>query len=144
MDAIALDGVSTIENKAELNSGAVNYGVSLASHAVNGSPGNDILTDSTGQDVLSGGAGADTFTFRAANLDAKVIIADFHPDEGDALHIADLLIGYHPATSAIADFVSFTSSNGNTVMSVDRDGDGIGISQPAGRDPDRRHRPRRA
>lgn len=76
-----------------------------------------------GLDFLFGGAGADEFIFEAASAFNDVDeIKDFSAGDGDALDIADLLVGYNPTTSDISDFVSFTNNGGDSEMYVDRDG----------------------
>lgn len=88
-----------------------------------GRDGNDTLNGGAGVDTLTGGNGADTFVFEAASAFSNVdTISDFNAGQGDVLKISDLLIGYTPGTSDINDFVSFTTSGGNTSLVIDRDG----------------------
>ncbi|CAG5006584.1 hypothetical protein DYBT9275_03856 [Dyadobacter sp. CECT 9275] len=44
--------------------------------------------------------------------------------EGDIINIVDLLTSYDPNQDAIDDFIMFTTSGSNSVVSVDRDGTG--------------------
>lgn len=90
-----------------------------------GLDGNDILDGGAGLDRLYGDAGADTFVFKAASAFSNVdIVGYFNAAEGDAIDIRDLLVGYVAGTSNINDFVSLSTSGGNTSFFVDRDGSG--------------------
>ncbi len=88
-----------------------------------GSYGNDSLYGGTGSDTLTGRNGADTFYFLAGETGTDTI-TDFNVGQGDALNVADMLIGYDPMQDAIDDFVTFTTSGSNTIVAVDRDGTG--------------------
>ena len=92
---------------------------------LSGDAGDDILHAGDGTDGMSGGAGADTFIFEATTAFHNVdTIYDFNTGQGDKLDIKDLLTGYTPGTSDIADFVTLTETGGSTTVSVDRDGAG--------------------
>ncbi|MGH1378754.1 MAG: calcium-binding protein [Alphaproteobacteria bacterium] len=88
-----------------------------------GDEGNDILYGGLGADMMSGGQGADRFVFEGQSAFSDIdIIEDFSISEGDALDIADLLIGYDPLADAISDFVQITDNGTDSIVSVDRDG----------------------
>lgn len=90
---------------------------------------NDILYGNDGFDQLFGEAGADTFVFgRETAFNDVDEIKDFSESEGDVIDIADLLTAYDPLNDAIADFVTFTESGGDTIISVDQDGTGTSYS----------------
>ena len=92
---------------------------------VHGGEGNDILYGGAGADYLYGETGADVFVFENATAFSGLdTVYDFNKTEGDAINIADLLWDYDPMQDAINDFVSLTSSGGNTTLRVDRDGNG--------------------
>ncbi len=57
----------------------------------------------------TGGNGADTWK-------------DFHMADGDKINIHDLLTGWNPATSNIANYLSVSYNGTSTVISIDRDG----------------------
>ncbi|MFB0713568.1 BapA/Bap/LapF family large adhesin [Buttiauxella noackiae] len=59
----------------------------------------------------TGGNGADTWK-------------DFHMADGDKINIHDLLTGWNPATSNIANYLSVSYIGTSTVISIDRDGTG--------------------
>ncbi|TNV15159.1 BapA prefix-like domain-containing protein [Buttiauxella sp. B2] len=59
----------------------------------------------------TGGNGADTWN-------------NFTLAQGDQINIHDLLVGWNPATSNIANYLTVTTSGNNTVISIDRDGTG--------------------
>lgn len=86
-----------------------------------GSNFDDTLTGTAGSDILVGGLGADRFVYHAAG-GGNDTITDFNAGQGDALDIRDVLAGYNPSTSSLADFVRLDQSGGNSVVSVDADG----------------------
>ena len=49
-------------------------------------------------------------------------VMDFNAAQGDVIDISDLLSGYDPLSDAISDFVQFTDSGSNSILSVDTDG----------------------
>lgn len=89
---------------------------------LSGGNGNDRLTGGEGGDNLWGGAGSDRFVFDAASLSARDIVKDFSTVQGDKLELSNILTGYDPLTSAIADFVKVTESSGKSYLSVDANG----------------------
>jgi len=95
---------------------------------LSGSDGNDILIGGAGFDLAFGGAGSDRFVLTAEGANEVDGIIDFNglqppASGGDVLDISDMLVGYDGSDS-ILDFVQLTESDGNTVLSVDRDGTG--------------------
>jgi Ca2+-binding RTX toxin-like protein len=88
-----------------------------------GGAGNDIIYGSAGADTLTGGSGADTFGFAAAGAGSVDTITDFAVGaSGDVLNISDLITGTIAGNEA--SYVSLRESNGNTIVSIDRDGGG--------------------
>jgi hypothetical protein len=88
-----------------------------------GGAGNDIIYGSAGADTLTGGSGADTFGFAAAGAGSVDTITDFAVGAGgDVLNISDLITGTVAGNEA--SYVSLRESNGNTIVSIDRDGGG--------------------
>lgn len=81
----------------------------------------DVITGSAYGDTLvydllnnanaTGGNGADTWK-------------NFSLAQGDKIDIHDLLVGWNPASSNIANYLNVTTSGNNTVISIDRDGTG--------------------
>jgi Ca2+-binding RTX toxin-like protein len=95
----------------------------IGTDTIQGNEGADLIESGQGADVLTGGAGADTFQYLVASLPAGTDkITDFSVADGDRLDIVDLLVGYDPLQDAITDFVTFTASGADTILSVDRDG----------------------
>lgn len=91
---------------------------------LHGGTGNDILYGGDGLDTLYGGEGDDTFVFETASAFNNVdVVKDFSLAD-DALDISDILSGYDPMTDALTDWVEFTNSGSDTIVKVDRDGDG--------------------
>ena len=82
------------------------------------------LAGGYGADTLYGGAGIDTFIFEAASAynDVDQIIDFVTGSGGDLLDISDLLTGFVDGVSDISDFVQFTTSGGDTIVSIDANG----------------------
>src|SRR5690606_11834630 len=76
-----------------------------------------------GRDKLTGGEGADVFMFEGPVVAREYdTITDYSAAEGDALDISDILTGYDPLDSDLADFVRLTEAGRNTKLEVDVDG----------------------
>ena len=85
--------------------------------------GNDVLYGNGGADTLIGGSGSDTFLFKAATYTSgSVTISDMSTGQGDKIDIANVLSGYVPGVSVNTDFVNFTTSGSDTLVSVDANG----------------------
>ncbi len=108
------------------NSGANKIKGGAGNDTINGGSGNDLLYGSGGLDTLTGGMGADTFVFEKASAFSKIDkVTDFNSGQGDKLDLHNILdMAFDPLQEAISDFVNFTNSGGNSVMSIDRDGTG--------------------
>ncbi|RZT39339.1 Ig-like domain-containing protein [Cupriavidus agavae] len=119
---------------------------------LNGGAGNDVLIGGAGNDTLIGGAGGDVFLWEVvSNADARGgngsdTITDFSvgtsPNQPgmDRLDVSALLVGYQADADGpahyvngvatidqgdlIRNYLSVTNVNGNTVVSIDRDGAG--------------------
>lgn len=98
-------------------------------NSLNGDRGDDTLEGHEGHDFLTGGMGADLFVYSAASFDGlDDTIADFFVDQGDRVDIHDLLSGFDPLTSLLADFVQISVSGNDSVLSVDVDGSALGFT----------------
>ncbi len=102
---------------------------------INGTRGNDTLTSSAYDDTITGGTGTDTLVYHlldradATGGNGHDTWTDFNVAQGDKVDISELLIGWNDSTSNINDFVKVDhTSDGNTVLSIDRDGSGTGYS----------------
>ncbi len=102
---------------------------------ITGTSGADTLAGSAYDDTITGGAGADTLVYHlldsadATGGNGQDTWTDFNVDQGDRIDISELLIGWNDSTSNINDFVKVDhTSDGNTVLSIDRDGSGTGYS----------------
>ena len=92
---------------------------------LNGGLGSDILVGGADIDTLTGGGDGDTFKYLAAeDGGAAEIITDFNMAQGDVLDISEILEGYDPDTSVLADFVSVESadSGADTLVKIDPNG----------------------
>jgi Ca2+-binding RTX toxin-like protein len=131
------DGTDTISNTENLIGSA--YGDTLtgstAANTIKGGDGNDTISGGSSNDFLYGGAGtdsltggsnADTFVFEAASAFSSVdTITDFSTANADKIDLHDVIdLEFDPLTEAISQFVDFTTSGGNSIVSVDRDGTG--------------------
>jgi len=100
-----------------------------------GTAGTDALISSAYDDTLSTGAGSDTLVYHLLNS-ADVVggnghdtWTDFSVADGDKVDISDLLIGWNDSSSNVNDFVKVDhTADGNTVLSIDRDGTGTAYS----------------
>ncbi|MBF6986566.1 S-layer family protein [Cupriavidus sp. IK-TO18] len=97
-----------------------------------GGGGNDLLVGGAGADQLSGGGGSDTYRFLRADAASVDTISDFDVTPaaagGDVLDLSDLLSGASVTTANAAQFVRLAEIDGNTVVSLDRDGGGSGAA----------------
>ncbi len=92
-----------------------------------GNSGHDRLIGGAGADSLRGGIGADDFVFDRVGPNADTV-HDFKLAEGDRLDFSSILSNYDPVDDAITDFITKTTVNGNTTLSVDVDGQGAGVA----------------
>ncbi|MEN7527081.1 Ig-like domain-containing protein [Cupriavidus sp. DL-D2] len=120
--------------------------------ALNGGAGNDLLIGGAGNDTLTGGTGGDVFLWEVFDNtngtggNGTDTITDFNvgtsPNQTglDRLDVSALLIGYQSDADGpahyvngvatidqgdlIRNYLSVTNVNGNTVVSIDRDGAG--------------------
>ncbi|MEJ0038742.1 MAG: M10 family metallopeptidase C-terminal domain-containing protein [Gammaproteobacteria bacterium] len=119
------DTLSNFENLTGSKSTDTLYGDASA-NVIDGKDQNDVLYGRGGADTLTGGAtGADTFVFELSTAFSDVdTITDFSTSN-DKIDLHDILdLAFDPLTDLIADFVNFTDSGANSIMSVDRDGAG--------------------
>lgn len=92
---------------------------------VRGGDGDDSIYGNAGSDLLYGNAGVDTFIFNDLTHTGYDSLWDFTDEAGgDVLDISALLHDYDPLTEAIADFVSVSVYQGDTLIKVDQDGTG--------------------
>ncbi|MGY8628421.1 BapA/Bap/LapF family large adhesin [Nitrosomonas europaea] len=130
----------TVIDQARLDITNGSYGVergSTANDTLIGNAGNDILIGGSGNDMLTGGTGGDVFLWENLNpIDATGgngtdIITDFTigmigtDANADIIDISRLLVSFDPGTSSVENFLSLTSSGGNTVINIDRDGSNL-------------------
>lgn len=79
-------------------------------------------------DVINGSAYGDTLVYHLLNSanatggNGADTWKDFHMADGDKINIHDLLTGWNPATSNIANYLSVSYNGTSTVISIDRDG----------------------
>ncbi|MCC6597537.1 MAG: type I secretion C-terminal target domain-containing protein [Alphaproteobacteria bacterium] len=93
---------------------------SRAADTIHGGSGDDIINGHRGDDILYGDEGADIFAFSATpGIDT---IADFNVGEMDKLDISNLLTNFVGGVSDIDDYLTFTVSGSDTLVSVDTNG----------------------
>lgn len=103
-----------------------------ANNIIQGLGGNDIIKGGSGNDTIDGGNGNDTLygeigsdIFKLALYSGSSdTIMDFSLAQSDKLDIRNILSGYDPLTSSIANFIEMTNSGTNTVVKIDKDGAG--------------------
>lgn len=87
--------------------------------------GDDLIIFGLGTDIVTGGADADIFALEAGCLGSGIdTVCDFSAGDGDQLDLRGLLESYDPMTQAIADFVAYSVSGGDTTIAVDAAGTG--------------------
>ncbi|MCG7390081.1 Ig-like domain-containing protein [Pantoea sp. ACRSB] len=102
---------------------------------ITGTAGADALTSSAYDDTITSGAGADTLVYHLLNSADAVggnghdTWTDFSVADGDKIDVSSLLVGWNDSTSNVNDFVKVDhTADGNTVLSIDRDGTGTAYS----------------
>jgi Ca2+-binding RTX toxin-like protein len=80
----------------------------------------DHIHGGAGDDTLTGGAGADVFHIHFSNS-GNDTITDFDV-ASDVINISGLLEGYAQGAAAIDDYLSFSETNGDTLITFDLDG----------------------
>ncbi|MCL2894276.1 Ig-like domain-containing protein [Brenneria sp. MC1SB4.1] len=101
---------------------------------LNGTSHGDIATGSVYDDTFALGGGGDTVIFNL--LDAQDATGgngsdtwtDFSLSDGDQIDVSRLLQGGSDAAGNVGDWLSVETVNGNTVISIDRDGQGTAFS----------------
>ncbi|MEH6633732.1 MAG: type I secretion C-terminal target domain-containing protein, partial [Halopseudomonas aestusnigri] len=114
--------VSTTLSVIGTNVGTTVSGTS-GSETLTGTSLDDLIEGGGGEDTLSGGLGADVFLFNAGES-GNDVITDFSLAEGDILHLGDLLSGEEE--NSLDNYLNFVEVGGDTVISVDTNGDGSG------------------
>ncbi|MBJ7224165.1 MULTISPECIES: BapA/Bap/LapF family large adhesin, partial [unclassified Brenneria] len=107
--------------------------IDLALH-LNGTSHSDIATSSAYDDTFTLGGGGDTLIFNlldaasATGGNGSDTWTDFSLAEGDQIDVSRLLQGWDDTTGNAGDWLSVDTVNGNTVISIDRDGQGTAFS----------------
>jgi Ca2+-binding RTX toxin-like protein len=89
-----------------------------------GGAGDDTLVGGAGADRLTGGSGRDRFEYANVNERGDTITDFARGRGGDVLDLSDVLVGYHPGSSALSQFVRLSQHDGSTFVSVNADGVG--------------------
>ena len=102
---------------------------------ITGTSADDTLTSSVYNDTITAGEGADTLVYHlltsadATGGNGQDTWTDFSVSQGDKIDVSNLLIGWNDSTSNVNDFVKVDhTTDGNTVLSIDRDGTGTAYS----------------
>ncbi|WPM84254.1 type I secretion C-terminal target domain-containing protein [Apirhabdus apintestini] len=98
--------------------------------AIKGGAQADIATSTAYDDTYTLGASGDTVMFHLLNASDATggngtgnIWTDFSAAQGDHIDVNSLLSGFN-ASSDVGDYLSVSYKNGDTVVSIDRDGEG--------------------
>lgn len=90
-------------------------------NSINGGAGDDFIRGLTGDDTLTGGEGSDTFFWRSSDTrDSLDTIVDFSLNED----VLEFDLGYGLDMDSADEWLSLSESDGNTIVSIDLDGDG--------------------
>ncbi len=121
-------GLILYNYKMDLDENGVLTG-SEGSDTMYGLNGDDILYGGGGADILFGGNGSDTFVFEEGALFAtEDRIEDFSIGENDILDISNILSGFNPGISNIADFARFIDSGADAYLEIDTNGTFGGVN----------------
>ena len=119
---------SNVENLTLTGGNDIDGFGNAVANVITGNSGTNTINGGASADTLTGGLGDDIFLFDAATAYTGIdVVTDFNTGQGDALDIGDLLTGYDPMADVLTDFVRFTTSGGDTIVEIDRDGAGAGF-----------------
>jgi len=74
--------------------------------------------------TLSAGSTGETLIYSVLNDTGGDHVSNFSLAAGDKIDISELLVGWNGDRSTLGDFIQVSNSEGNTVISIDRDGAG--------------------
>lgn len=134
-----------IESLELTGSTSVNATGNSLNNSLIGNSANNILNGAQGNDNLKGGSGQDTAVYKLIKASDNTggngtdIWSDFTVGKtasnanADKIDVSDLLIGYegNGSLSSLSSYLSLSTSNGNTTLSIDRDGAGSAFSSTA-------------
>lgn len=141
---IAIDGSYTYTLKAGLHPGDITTKETFT-YTLNDQKGhtdsatltinmNPQFTSTSQSDVIHGSAYGDTLIYDLLNNadnrggNGADRWDNFSLAQGDKIDIGDLLVGWNGQESSLGNYLSVTTSGGNTVISIDRDGTGTAHS----------------
>ncbi|WP_258315007.1 type I secretion C-terminal target domain-containing protein [Klebsiella quasipneumoniae] len=101
-----------------------------------GSVNDDSVHSTAYDDTFSMGVGADTLVYNLLADDdtggnGSDTWSDFSVAQGDHIDISALLVGWNGSSDTLGDYITLSYVGGNTVVSIDRDGNGGTTHQPA-------------
>ena len=100
---------------------------------ITGSANADTISSTAYDDTFTTGSGADTVMYKLLADDStggngSDTWTDFSTNNGDHIDVSALLVGWDGKSSSLGNYVSVTHTDGNTVVSIDRDGTGSAYS----------------
>lgn len=103
---------------------------------IGGSVNDDSVHSTAYDDTFSMGVGADTLVYNLLADDdtggnGSDTWSDFSVAQGDHIDISALLVGWNGSSDTLGDYITLSYVGGNTVVSIDRDGNGGTTHQPA-------------
>ncbi|HBR1847449.1 TPA: type I secretion C-terminal target domain-containing protein, partial [Klebsiella quasipneumoniae subsp. quasipneumoniae] len=101
-----------------------------------GSVNDDSVHSTAYDDTFSMGVGADTLVYNLLADDdtggnGSDTWSDFSVAQGDHIDISALLVGWNGSSDTLGNYITLSYVGGNTVVSIDRDGNGGTTHQPA-------------
>ncbi|KMV68323.1 hypothetical protein AI29_09380, partial [bacteria symbiont BFo2 of Frankliniella occidentalis] len=100
---------------------------------ITGSANADTITSTAYDDTFTTESGADTVMYKLLADDntggnGSDTWTDFSVSDGDHIDVSALLVGWDGESSTLGNYVSVSHTDGNTVVSIDRDGTGSAYS----------------
>ncbi|WP_241613430.1 Ig-like domain-containing protein, partial [Rosenbergiella epipactidis] len=100
---------------------------------ITGSANADTITSTAYDDTFTTESGADTVMYKLLADDntggnGSDTWTDFSVSNGDHIDVSALLVGWDGESSSLGNYVSVSHTDGNTVVSIDRDGTGSAYS----------------